>query len=221
MEGWFQDVAKAICDMKMVLQKASKEKLRVGKTYEWEGRIGLIDAKTGKFISGIALEEAVRITDRIPSNAKEIKSVLRDEFHAFGIRRRETVPSHALSITRKRLVRKWTFNCSNGYAFRMSLSTEEETVLPPSRVAPDAYCKQRTTYPLRHWNYDFTTVERTNLPGVKRAELEIECRNISQHHSPWELAYRLADIVRQLSPNPPEVLRLEQNRTWPIETYIM
>ncbi len=211
---WFTAMGQQFAHIQATLSTAKRNlsKYRPGSRIELEGRIGTLHPQTKAFIPGVLTKADAEPLIKQCGKMKEQK--VEDVYYKNGMRLR-----NGTVLIRKIVFRSWTFLCSNGFVFRISVSIEEPQDLD---VKQETISFQRSRQRIsclsanRQWNYDFTQEE-------PMTEIEVEYIGASYPTSTvTELAYRLAHIVRCLRPGPVAGdLAITQTLSWPIESYLV
>lgn len=182
---WFCELEKKVEHMKRILSG-----LDASGKYEVEARIGTLHPETRQFVPGLTQKDGERLLSQACPKG-EIWEKLNDVLYPEGVRRR-----NGGLLVKKKTLYSATFLTENGFAFRLSLASEEE--LPKNyQTGPEVMRRHRARWSRKEdadkFRYDFTF-------NYDSKHMEVEIESLQTKPNIWELAYRVCSLARALRP---------------------
>lgn len=208
---WFCELERKVEHFKHLLQSHSANKTK----YEFEARIGTIHPETRHFVAGLPRKTGERLLSQVfpkEGNKTEKWEKLHDVLYSGGVRRRNGGP-----LVKKKTIFSTTFLCGNGYAIRVSLSTEEElprTFQPGTETMERKRARWFKMDQTLQWRYDFTF-------NYDTSQMEIEIESADQQPlssiNAWDLFYRISCLSAAIAADPSQQ---SEHAWWPVRCHL-
>lgn len=240
---WFAELERHVREVQSLLQhcrrKAEKFQYKLSEL-ELEARLGIFDHDSGHFVPGIPQPEFEQIFKQLQQQKQHctivepwVKQV--DKIDKEGNRYRFDNPASKIptSVVQKRVLYRWTYRTSNGFGFRMAISTEVPRSLihkieVPTNM-PLIRDKQRCRFvDTNMWSFDLSVVKENQEAKML---YEVECEWLSDpslttkvplEKITWTLLYRMCLLCRSLRPGASQAEIVDPvGRTWPIRCWLV